>query len=148
MLQLIDIKSEIDRHIKQIEAILPDIQKWLPLQKQDLDNTEIVKTIDSFIYRFTKIQDKMGEKLFPAVLKELQEYKPNMPLLDILNKLEKFELIDSVDIWIDLRKLRNHLTHDYPNHEAEIIETINLSITTYFKMKEMYLNLLNATMKG
>jgi len=28
----------------------------LPLQKEDLDNTEIVKTIDSFIYRFTKMQ--------------------------------------------------------------------------------------------
>lgn len=68
MLQLIDIKLEIDRHIKRIEAILPDIQKWLPLQTEDLDNTEIVKTIDSFIYRFTKIQDRMGEKLFPAVL--------------------------------------------------------------------------------
>jgi len=145
MLQLIDIKLEIDRHIKRIEAILPDIQNWLPLQKEDLDNTEIVKTIDSFIYRFTKIQDKMGEKLFPAVLKELQEYKPNMPLLDILNKLEKFELIDSVDMWIDLRKLRNHLTHDYSNHEAEIIETINLSITAYFKMKAIYFNLLNVT---
>ena len=74
MLQLIDIKWEIDRHIKRIEAILPDIQNWLPLQKEDLDDTEKVKTIDSFIYRFTKIQDKMGEKLFPAVLKEFQEY--------------------------------------------------------------------------
>jgi len=145
MLQLIDIKWEIDRHIKRIEAILPDIQNWLPLQKEDLDDTEKVKTIDSFIYRFTKIQDKMGEKLFPAVLKELQEYKPNMPLIDVLNKLEKFELIDNVDMWIDFRKLRNNLTHDYPDNEAEIIETINLSITTYLKMKNIYLKMLNAT---
>ena len=43
MLQLIDIKLEIDRHIKRIEAILPDIQNWLPLQKEDLDDTEKVK---------------------------------------------------------------------------------------------------------
>jgi len=84
-------------------------------QTEDLDDTEVVKTIDSFIYRFTKIQDKMGEKLFPAILNEFQEYKPNMPLIDVLNKLEKFELIDNVDMWIDFRKLRNNLTHDYPN---------------------------------
>jgi len=144
MLQLIDIKIEIDRHIKRIDAILPDIQNWLPLQTEDLDDTEVVKTIDSFIYRFTKIQDKMGEKLFPAILNEFQEYKPNMPLIDVLNKLEKFELIDNVDMWIDFRKLRNNLTHDYPNNEAEIIEAINLSITTYLKMKDIYLNMLNA----
>jgi len=30
MLQLIDIKIEIDRHIKRIDAILPDIQNGLP----------------------------------------------------------------------------------------------------------------------
>ncbi|RKZ54032.1 MAG: hypothetical protein DRR08_26825 [Candidatus Parabeggiatoa sp. nov. 2] len=56
MLQLTEIKLEIDRQFKRIDAILPDIQNWLPLQKEDLDNTEIVKTIDSFIYRFTKMQ--------------------------------------------------------------------------------------------
>jgi hypothetical protein len=47
MLQLIDIKHEIDRHIKRIDAILPDIQNWLPLEKQDFDDTEKVTTIDS-----------------------------------------------------------------------------------------------------
>ncbi len=145
MLQLIDIKHEIDRHIKRIDAILPDIQNWLPLQKQDFDDTEKVITIDSFIYRFTKIQDKMGDKLFPAVLKEFQEYKSNMPLIDVLNKLEKFELIDSADMWIDARKLRNNLTHDYPNNEDDIIEAINLSITSYLKMKKVYTEMLNAT---
>ena len=48
-------------------------------------------------------------------------------------------------MWIDFRKLRNNLTHDYPDNEAEIIETINLSITTYFKMKNIYLKMLKAT---
>ena len=56
MLQLTEIKRESDRQFKRIDAILPDIQNWLPLQKEDLDETEIVKTIDSFIYRFTKMQ--------------------------------------------------------------------------------------------
>ena len=87
----------------------------------------------------------MGEKLFPAVLNEFQEYKSNMPLIDVLNKLEKFELIDSADMWIDVRKLRNNLTHDYPNNEDDIIEAINLSITTYLKMKKVYTQMLNAT---
>ena len=47
-------------------------------------------------------------------------------------------------MWIDFRKLRNNLTHDYPNNEAEIIETINLSITIYLKMKNIYIKMLNA----
>lgn len=59
-----DIKEELDLHIKRIEAILPEIKDALPLNEKSFDNIEIVKTIDSFIYRFTKLQDKIGEKLF------------------------------------------------------------------------------------
>ncbi|WP_069469750.1 hypothetical protein [Candidatus Marithrix sp. Canyon 246] len=61
----------------------------------------------------------MGDKLFAAILKKFQEYKSNMPLIDVLNKLEKFE--------------------------DDIIEAINLSITTYLKMKKIYIQMLNAT---
>ncbi len=142
-----DIKEEIDLHIKRLDALLPEIESWLPLNSKDFENTEIVKTIDSFIYRFIKIQDKMGEKLFPAILQILQEYKQNMPLIDILNKLEKLELIYSTDEWIDFRKLRNSLTHDYPNNEDEIIEAINLAIDVYKKMLKIYLKIIEAANK-
>ena len=67
------IIDEIQLHIKRINSILPDIETWLPLNYNDFDNVEKVKTIDSFIYRFIKLQDKIGEKLFPAVLQLLQE---------------------------------------------------------------------------
>lgn len=133
-----DIKEEIDIHIGRIDAILPDIKNWLPLNKNSFENTNIVKTIDSFIYRFIKIQDKMGDKLFPAVLDLLQEYNLNMPLIDVLNKLERLELINSTDEWIEYRKLRNSLTHDYPDNENEIIEAVNLAIDVYSKMLAIY----------
>lgn len=133
-----DIQEEIDVHIRRIEAILPEIQTWLPLNSNSFENTNVVKTIDSFIYRFTKIQDKMGEKLFPVVLQSLQEYKSNMSLIDVLNKLERLELINSTDEWIDFRKLRNNLTHDYPDNENEIIEAVNLAIDVYNKMLDIY----------
>lgn len=132
------IIDEINLHIKRIDAILPDILTWIPFKRKDLENTERIKTIDSFIYRFIKIQDKMGDKLFPAVLQLLQEYKQNMPFIDVLNKLERLELIESSNEWIDFRNLRNSLTHDYPDNEEEIIDAINLSIVVYKKMTEIY----------
>lgn len=83
----------------------------------------------------------MGEKLFPAVLQLLQEYKQNLPLIDVLNKLEKLGIINSTDEWIDFRKLRNSLTHDYPDNEEEIIEAITLAVDVYKKMLIIYYNI-------
>ena len=138
-----DIQDEIDIHIRRIDAILPDIKSWLPLNSNSFENIDIVKTIDSFIYRFSKILDKMGDKLFPAILQLLQEYKTNMPLIDVLNKLERLELINSTDEWIDFRKLRNNLTHDYPDNENEIFEAVNLAIDVYYKMIDIYKKLIS-----
>ncbi len=137
-----DIQAEIELHIKRIDAILPEILEWLPLDNTSFEKIEIVKTIDSFIYRFIKIQDKMGDKLFPTVLEILQEYNTNMPLIDVLNKLERLELINSTDEWIEFRKLRNTLTHEYPDNENEIIEAINLAIDVYKKMISIYNKLI------
>ena len=128
----------IKLHISRVGSILPDIEAWLPLKKEDFNDTEKVKTIDSFIYRFIKIQDKMGEKLFPAVLQALLEYEAHMPFIDILNKLEKLELLQSTDEWIDFRNLRNTLTHEYPDNEDEIIQAIALAVDAYKKMLSVF----------
>ena len=137
------IIDEINIHIQRVDAILPDIKKWIPVKVNYFKDTDKVKTIDSFIYRFTKIQDKLGGKFFPAVLDKLGEYNPKMPLIDVLNRLERIELIESSDEWIDFRKLRNSLTHEYPDNKKEIIEAINLSITVYEKMKKTFQGMID-----
>jgi len=142
MTTLKEIKAELDIHFKRVDAILPEIKSYLPLRASDFENIEKTKTIDSFIYRFAKIQDKMGEKLFVLALRSLLEYKSGMALIDVLNKLEKLELIRSADEWIDFRKLRNSLTHEYPNNEDEILEAISLSIEAYREMKNIYMGIL------
>jgi hypothetical protein len=130
--------DEIQHHINRIEAILPEIESWMPLNIEDFNDTEKVKTIDSFIYRFIKIQDKMGEKLFPSVLYALHEYDSTMPFIDVLNKLEKLRLIPSADEWIEFRNLRNTLTHEYPDNEDEIIQAIEIALDAYKTMLSIF----------
>lgn len=142
MITIQQIKDELDIHFKRVDAIIPEVKSYLPFKNDDFDNIEKIKTIDSFIYRFSKIQDKMGDKFFPAVLRELQEYKNNMALIDVLNKFEKLGLLNNSDDWIDYRKLRNSLTHEYSNNTDEIIEAINLSIGVYEDMKNIYAKML------
>ena len=85
----------------------------------------------------------MDEKLFPIILKELYEYKNSMSLIDVLHKLEKLELLDSSDTWIEYRKLRNTLTHEYPDNEDEMIESVTLAIEVYKNLKKIYTKMLD-----
>ena len=142
MITLDQVKSELELHFKQVDAILAEMESYLPLSERDFEDVEKLKTIDSFILRFVKIQDRMGEKLFPALLETLGEYKSNMSLIDVLHRLEKLELINSSDEWIDYRKLRNSLTHEYPNNRKEIAEIIKLAVDVYKTMREIYSHMI------
>jgi hypothetical protein len=131
LLETIDLNfSRADEYIEQISV--------MDLSNDPFANIENIKTIDGFIYRFSKIQDMMGEKLFPAYLTVVEEYSPSMPLIDILNKLEKFKIIDSENDWKYFRKLRNILTHEYPDNEDDLIQGIREALVVYPKVKDIY----------
>lgn len=79
---------------------------------------EAVQDWDQFVLRFTKLQDTMGARLFPALLEYLQEPYEDRPMLDKLHRLEKLGYLDQMDDWQLLRVIRNRFTHDYPEDDA------------------------------
>ncbi len=127
----------LDKQFSKIELIVSEIKSFLPLKTEDMEDINRIKTIDSFIYRFGKIQDIMGEKLFPAFLEQLQEYNKSMSLIDILHKLEKLNALNTDD-WIKIRQIRNTMTHEYPDNTDEIIATITSALEYFETMKNIY----------
>jgi len=136
------VLKDIDKQFSKIELIVSEIKSYLPLKTEDMEDINRIKTFDSFILRFGKIQDIMGEKLFPIFLEELQEYKTSMPLIDILHKLEKLNILNADD-WIKLRQIRNAMTHEYPDNTDEIIVTITSAIENFETMKNIYTLIAN-----
>jgi len=126
-----DIFAKVNLHKHRLKLALEEIEGWSSLDSEIFENFEKIKTIDSFIYRFIKLQDVMGEKLFKIFLDDIGEYKDNMSLLDCLDKLEKFGIVKDSYQWMEYRKLRNQLTHEYPNNEDEIIEGIKIAISSF-----------------
>ncbi len=80
--------------------------------------------IDQFLFRFAKLQDSMGEKLFGAMLFLLGEDFSKKPFIDMLNRLEKIELLDKQK-WMDLRTTRNNVAHEYSFNVAELTDSLN-----------------------
>lgn len=124
-------------HFKRAKDNYDDILKF-QLNVEIYEDKEKIKTIDAFIFRFIKLQDFMGNKLFKTLLMRIGEYRDNMSLIDILDKLEKLEIINDADKWIDFRMVRNSLTHEYPDNEKDVIDGIKKAIL-FFKDMEVIL---------
>jgi len=95
-----------------------------------LNDMESLAYSDQIIYRFSKLQDCMGAKLFKSILL-YQGENTDKPFLDILNNLEKMDIID-VDEWFEIRDLRNEIAHDYEDNEKVAINILN----TIYKIKD------------
>jgi len=91
---------------------------------RDLSEDQISHS-DQLIYRFSQLQDTIGNKLFPMILQGIGEYAQNMPFIDRLNRLEKLSIIDDAEKWLNLREIRNLVTHEYPDNEEELIDGLN-----------------------
>lgn len=50
-------------------------------------------------------------------------------------------------IWIDYRKLRNQLTHEYPNNEDEIVDGIKIAIKSFEEIEIIFDNIQKRTKK-
>lgn len=139
-----DTLEKINLHMSRAKLAKNEINGFKDkLDAEDFEDFEKVKTIDSFIYRFIKVQDMMGDKLFRVFLDKIGEYKDNMSLLDVLDKLEKLGLLVESTRWMQYRSLRNKLTHEYPSNEDEIIEGILLAIEAFDEIEEIYKNIEN-----
>ena len=85
--------------------------------------------LDQFIFRFSKLQDGIGA----------------MSIRDILNRLERLNLIDDVESWVYIRELRNTVSHNYPLGTKEVVDSLNELIrqvetikNIYSRLKEVY----------
>jgi hypothetical protein len=92
---------------------------------------EEIEHIDQLIYRFQKLQDDMGNKLFKSVVANLGETEVfNKPIVDILNIMKKYGVINDKVDWQTMREIRNSLAHEYLDDIKSNIELINYLFET------------------
>lgn len=107
------------------------------LEQRRLTEAEIVhlskedrRLLDQFAYRYTRLQDDMGARLMPAILHALGEEIATMPAIDRLNRLEQLGWLPSTEEWMELRRIRNEFTHDYPEASQERFERLQLAFAS------------------
>ena len=139
--KVIDNLTESYKHLLRLENAFEALKKnyFFPISTDNfkiiLENIEHLAYSDQIIYRFSKLQDCMGAKLFKSVLL-YQGENVNKPFLDILNQLEAIDIIN-VDEWFEIRDLRNEIAHDYEDNDEIAINILNTIYKLKSDLKEM-----------
>jgi len=131
--------KEAMKHITLIEDAKEVIS--FPITEYDaLPNLEKF-AINALIFRFSKLQDLIGTKIFRAFLEVNKFDTQDKSFLEILKEIEKEGIID-IDTWDEFRKIRNIIAHEYPGEEQEALEAIELLIKKSSQLTEIALKMM------
>lgn len=118
--------EESSVHINRLRDVLSSLKQLYPLTTERLHTLSSSEKdqLDVLAFRFAKLQDLLGTKMFREYLAVLQYPVEDKNFLEILKELDKEKILD-IDLWSEFRGVRNAISHDYPSEEDEKVEAIN-----------------------
>ena len=90
------------------------------------DSDEHSEMLDAFVSRYGRLQDTLGDKLLPAMLRASLEKTGSQ--LDNLLRGEKLGWIESTQTWIELRELSNRLVHEYMESANDLLDALQQTL--------------------
>lgn len=92
----------------------------------NLDNSpELGERLEAFVSRFGRMQDTIASKLLPRWLICLEETPGSQ--IEILNRAERLGVIEDTQAWLEARRLRNRLVHEYMENAENFAQDLLLA---------------------
>lgn len=139
--------DKLEKHyiaLKEYKYLINNLLEERNIYDQFIFNTleaEKRAILDAYLKKFASIQDFLGAKIFSMLL-EIAGIQ-NTKMSEVLSHIEKENIIDSLENWIELREVRNELEHDYPEELEEALNDLKYCIDNFEKIESYYLNSLN-----
>jgi uncharacterized protein with HEPN domain len=89
----------------------------------------LAEQVEAFVSRFCRLQDTVGDKLLPIWLETLGE-KSGIAI-DNLDKAEKIGVLPSVELWLQIRQLRNQMIHEYIEDITLLVDALQFAYQHY-----------------
>ena len=132
--QLVRITAKEVRYLERIVNRLRKMNIDLAWVESLENSDEHSEMLDAFVSRYGRLQDTLGDKLLPAVLRLNLEKVGSQ--LDNLLRAEKLGWIESTQIWIELRELRNRLVHEYMESASDLLSALQQALQSAHKLGE------------
>ncbi len=117
------LQSYVDKSIRSISVLEASINKVRPFDEHKNYTYDELEPYDALSDRFMRTV----EVLF-KFLRSYQIFNEGMnseTLRDLLLYAEKLNFITSVDIWFEMREVRNRIVHDYfPEQQKQLFADI------------------------
>jgi hypothetical protein len=143
--------EKLDKHyvaLQEYKGLIDALLERKNLYDEFVFNTlkaEERAILDAYLKRFASIQDFLGAKIFVLLL-DVAGIN-NSKMSEVLSNIEKENIIDSLENWIELREVRNELEHDYPEELQEALKDLKYCVDSFSKIESYYLNAKNFFLK-
>jgi len=130
--------------LKEYKILIEDLKDEFDIYEPFVYNTlqpQQRAILDAYLKRFASLQDFLGAKIFPLLL-EIAGINANK-MSEVLSLIEKEEIIDSIENWIELREVRNELEHDYPEELKDALDDLKYCIDNFTRLQNYYKNSLD-----
>lgn len=124
--QLIRVTAKEARYLERTADRLRSLDIDIFWVESIESNDEHSEMLDAFVSRYGRLQDTLGDKLLPAILRASLE-KTGAQLENLL-RAEKLGWIDSAQAWIELRELRNRLVHEYIESADDLLNALQQAL--------------------
>lgn len=124
--QLLKVTAKEARYLERTAARLGALNIDLTWVKSLENSDEHSEMLDAFVSRYGRLQDTLGDKLLPAMLRAGLEKTGSQ--LDNLLRAEKLGWIASAERWIELRELRNRLIHEYMESPDDLLSALQQAL--------------------
>jgi len=133
--------------ILEIESLIIQLQKGLDILEYSIEKTDNIDLIEDLNYeeletmeamtsRFSRLSDIFTQKFLKSFF--YLHGETNLTLIDKANYLEKLEIINSADDLLEIRELRNSISHEYILEELK--DLFKDVIVIFTKLKEIINN--------
>jgi len=141
------LKENLNALNKSLERLLESYSICKEIGIKDEFFAQELREFESLTSRFARTIDLFINKSLRSLYKV--ELEDPGTVIDLLNKAEKREIIESAEIWKEIKELRNSIAHDYDidNFASEIFKPsleytpiVEKSIVALNSYCEKYLN--------
>ena len=105
------LKQNWELLMRSLNSLKLSVEKVSDMVGKDEYTFEELESFDSLTSKFARTSDIFLQKIMRTIWALLHETQ--MPLIDVLNKAEKLEIIASSDQLIEIRDIRNQIAHEY-----------------------------------
>jgi uncharacterized protein with HEPN domain len=111
-----------------------------------LATPEGIDRLESFVGKFSRMQDTLVDKLLPHFLLAVGE-EPGTAL-DNLHRAERLGMVSDPDQWLAMRRLRNSLVHEYVDDSEELAAALEKARATAAELFKTFNRIRNHAEKN